>query len=171
MRGAILARRPVPQDEQRGEQVADTAAIVRLSALVREHRVCWEVLPELLPVPDEQPLQIGFNLELYGAHAHGTEPPHPGCEQCRIILGHLCEIAEWILPKVERPSRYDISVRDNVILYDPVRHHRSEVTVTITILHRAQREAPVDACEVFCLHEMQSKLKQIGARQGCWEGE
>ena len=72
--------RPVPQDDQRREQAPDTAAIARLSAFVREHRVCWEVLPELLPVPDEQPLQIGFNLELYGAHAHGTEAPLPGCE-------------------------------------------------------------------------------------------
>ena len=161
----------MPQDEQRGEQAADTAAMARLSAFVREHRVCWEVLPELLPVPDEQLLQIGFNLELYGAHAHGTEPPHPSCEQCRTILSHLREIAEWILPKAERPSRYDISIRDNAILYDPVRHNRSEVMVTITILHRAQLDAPVDACEVFCLHEIQSKLKKIGARLGRWEGE
>lgn len=159
------------QDDQRGEQAPDAAAIARLSAFVREHRVCWEVLPELLPVPDEQPLQIGFNLELYGAHAHGTEPPHPGCEQCRTILGHLREIAEWILPKGERPSRYDISVRDNVIVYDPVRHSRSEVMITITILHRAQLDTPVDACEVLCLHEMQSKLKELGARQGRWEGQ
>ncbi|MBA5865041.1 MAG: hypothetical protein GDA65_20375 [Nitrospira sp. CR1.1] len=161
----------MPQDEQRGEQVADTAAIVRLSALVREHRVCWEVLPELLPVTDEQPLLVGFNLELYGAHAHGTEAPHPGCEQCRTILGHLREVAKWILPKAERPSQYYMSVRDNVILYDPVRHNRSEVTVTITILHRAQLDAPVDACEVFCLHEMEGKLKEIGARYRQWEGD
>ncbi len=159
----------MPQDEQRGEQAARTAATARLSAFVREHRVCWEVLPELLPVPDEPPMQIGFKLELYGAHTHGTEPPRPGCEQCRTILGHLREIAEWILPKAERPSRYDLSVSDNVILYDPVRHNRSEVTVTITILHRAQLDAPVDACEIFCLHEMEGKLKDIGARYRNWE--
>jgi hypothetical protein len=159
----------VPQDEQRGEQAARTAATARLSAFVREHRVCWEVLPELLPVPDEPPMQIGFKLELYGAHTHGTEPPRPGCEQCRTILGHLREIAEWILPKAERPSLYDLSVSDNVILYDPVRHNRSEVTVTITILHRAQLDAPVDACEIFCLHEMEGKLKDIGARYRNWE--
>lgn len=159
------------QDEQRGEQAADTTAMARLSAVVREHRVCWEMLPELLPVPDDQLLQIGFNLELYAAHAHGMEPPRPDCEQCRTILGHLREVAKWILPKAERPSRYDMSVRDNVILYDPVRHNRSEVMVTITILHRAQLDAPVDACEVFCLHEMQDKLKEIVARQGRWEGE
>lgn len=159
----------MPQDEQRGERATDTAAMARLSAFVREHRVCWEVLPELLPVSDTQPLQIGFNLELYGAHAHGTEPPRPGCGQCRTILGHLREIAEWILPKAGRPSRYDLSVSDNVILYDPVRRNRSEVTVTIKILHRAQLDAPVDACEVFCLHEMEGKLKEIGVRYRNWE--
>lgn len=159
----------VPQDEQQGVQSPETVVMTRLNTFVREHRVCWEVLPELLPVPDEQPLQIGFNLELYGAHAHGTDPPRPGCEQCGTILDHLREIAEWILPKTERPSRYEIDVSDNVILYDPVRHNRSEVTVTIKILHRARLDAPVDACEVFCLHEMQSKLKEIGARYRNWE--
>lgn len=158
----------MPQDEQRGKQTAGTPAM-RLSAFVREHRVCWEVLPVLLPGPDEQPLQIGFNLELYGAHAHGTDPPRPGCEQCRTILGHLREIGEWILPKAERSSRYEIDVSDNVILYDPVRHNRSEVTVMIKILHRTQLDAPVDTCEVFCLHEMEGKLKEIGARYRDWE--
>ena len=142
----------------------------RLSSFVSEHRVCWEVLPEEVPVQDDRPLQIGFRLELSGAHAPTAEPPRPGCEQCRTILGHLCKIAEWILPKAERPSRYDISVKDKVILYDPVRHNRSEVAVTITILHRAQLDAPVDACEVFCLHEMEGKLKEIGARYRQWEG-
>lgn len=149
----------------------DSDQLGRLTSVVRQHRVCWEVLPEEVPVEDDRPLQIGFNLELSGAHAHGTEPPQPGCEQCRTILAHLREIAEWILPKAERPSRYEISVSDNVIRYDPVRHNRSEVTVTITILHRAQLDTPVDACEVFCLHEMEGKLKEIGARQGRWEGE
>ncbi|UVT19699.1 MAG: hypothetical protein H8K03_18210 [Nitrospira sp.] len=157
------------QDEQRGKQTASTYAMVRLSAFGREHRVCWEVLPVLLPVPDEQPLQIGFNLALYGAHAHGTDPPRPGCERCGTILGHLREIAEWILPKAERPSRYEIAVSDNVILYDPIRCNRSEVTVTIKILDRAQLDVPVNACEVFCLHEMQSRLKEIGTRYENWE--
>lgn len=147
----------------------DSDKLGRLRGFVREHRVCWEVLPEEVPVQDDRPLQIGFNLELSGAHAHGTESPRPGCEQCRTILKHLQEIVGWILPKAERPSRYEVTVRDNVILYDPARRNRSEVTVTITILHRAQLDTPVDACEVFCLHEMEDKLKEIGARYRQWE--
>jgi hypothetical protein len=86
-------------------------------------------------------------------------------------FGSSARDAEWILPKAERSSRYEVSVRGNVILYDPVRRNRSEVTVTITILHRAQLDAPVDAWEVFCLHEMEGVLKEIRARQGRWEGE
>ena len=76
----------------------------------------------------------------------------------------------WVICARLRSGSY-LSLSDNVIVYDPTRHNRSEVTVTITILHRAQLDAPVDTCEVFCLHEMQSKLKGIGARQGSWEGE
>lgn len=162
---------------QEGERTEDGTSgsrdfnqLARLRSFIREHRVCWEILPEEIPVQDDRPLQIGFDLALFGAHAHAAEPPRPGCEQCRTILAHLREIAEWILPKAKRLSRYDISVRDNVILYDPVRRNRSEVAVTITILHRAQLDTPVDACEVFCLHEMEGKLKEIGARYRQWEG-
>lgn len=140
----------------------------RLKAFARLHRVCWEVLPEQLVMGGGQILQIGFNLMLYGAHEHDTDRPRPGCEDCRRIFLDLREIAEWILPKDERPSRYEIEVYDSAVRYDPIRGNRPDVTVTIKILHRAQFDAPVDQCEVFCLHEMEEKLLQIGAQHDRW---
>ncbi len=129
---------------------------------VSEHRVCWEVLPEEFPVKDDRLLQIGFSLELYGAHGHAAEPPRPGCEQCRTILAQLREIADWIRSKTERASRYEISVRDNVILYDPVRRHRSEVMVAITI-------SPSNAirCPRRCLRSLLSP-RDAKQAQGDW---
>jgi len=141
----------------------------RLKDLVRNHRVCWEALPEQLVVKGGQLLQVGFNLNLRGAHDHDTDRPPPGCEQCRQIFGHLREIAEWIVPTAEGPSRYEIEVYDNAVRYDPLRGNRPDVTLTIKILHRSQFEAPVDQCEVFCLHEMEEKLIQIGARHDQWK--
>ncbi len=141
----------------------------RLKNLARLHRVCWEVLPEQLVVGGGELLQIGFNLMLYGAHDHDTDRPPPGCEQCKVIYRDLREIAEWIVPKVERPSRYEIEVYDYAVRYDPVRDNRPDVTVTIKILHSSQFDAPVDQCEVFCLHEMEAKLLQIGAQYERWK--
>jgi len=36
----------------------------RLKALVREHRICWEVWPERMALGGATPLQIGFDLVL-----------------------------------------------------------------------------------------------------------
>lgn len=141
----------------------------RLKDFVRQHRVCWEVLPEQLVVEGGQILQVGFNLNLCGAHAHDSDRPRPGCEQCVVIYRHLREIAEWIVPKDERPSRYEIEIFDSAVRYDPVRDNRPDVTVTIKILHRSQVDAPVDQCEVFCLHEMEEKLSQIGVQYQRWK--
>lgn len=142
--------------------------VEQLKQYVRLHRVCWEVLPEQFVMGDGQILQVGFNLLLYGAHKHDMDSP-PGCEQCKIIYRDLREISEWIVPKAERPSRYEIEIYDNAVRYDPIRANRPDVTVTIKILHRSQFDMPVDQCEVFCLHEMEDKLSQIGAQHQQWK--
>lgn len=141
----------------------------QLAEFVRQHRVCWEVLPEQYPMEGEKPFQVGFDLKLYGAHAHATDRPLPGCEECKLIFTHLREIAEWIVPKAERASRYEIDLFDNAVRYDPVRRNRPEVTLTIRILHRGDYQASVDECEALCLHEMEDKLKQLGAQNRVWK--
>jgi hypothetical protein len=141
----------------------------RLKSIARLHRVCWEVLPEEFVMADGHLLQVGFNLMLYGAHDHDTDSPLPGCPQCQVIYSHLREIAEWIVPKVDCPSRYEIEFYDDTVRFDPMRGNRPDVTVTIKILHRSRFDAPVDQCEVFCLHAMEGKLLQIGAQYQRWK--
>lgn len=158
-------------DEKLGTSAPETVApetIERLKALVREHRVCWEVWPEQFAVKDRGPLKVGFDLVLNGAHAHDTDRPSPGCEKCRTIFEHLREITEWIVPKVERPSRYDIQIFDHAIHFAPERRNRSDVALTIKILHRSEIDRPVDECEVRCLDEMKAKLARIGAQYRQW---
>ncbi len=158
-------------EESMGASAPETAApetLERLKALVREHRVCWEVWPEQLAGGGRGPLQVGFDLVLNGAHAHDTDQPSPGCEKCRTIFEHLREIAEWIVPKVERPSRYDIQIFDHAIHFAPERRNRPDVALTIKILHRSGIDRPVDECEVLCLNEMKVKLSQIGAQYRQW---
>lgn len=142
--------------------------LARLKALAREHRVCWEVWPEQLAAKGRGPVQVGFDLVLYGAHVHDKDRPSPGCEKCRRIFEHLQEIAEWIVPKVQRPSRYDIQIFDHAVHYVPERGNRADVALTIKILHRLEIDRPVDECEVLCLNEMKTKLSQIGAQHRQW---
>lgn len=114
-------------------------------------------------------MQIGFDLVLNGAHAHDKDRPSPGCEKCQVIFERLREVAEWIVPKVERPSRYDIQIFDHAVHYAPERGNRPDVALTIRLLHRVEIDRPVDECEVLCLNEMKTKLSQIGAQHRQWK--
>jgi hypothetical protein len=138
-----------------------------LKSLVQEHKVCWEVLPEQIPVKEELPLKIGFNLMLYGAHAP-EEHPIPGCEKCQRIFSDLRKIATWIIPKEERESRYEIFMFDSSLAYSPVRRNRPDVSLTIKIMHRSKFDRPVDECEVLCLNEMKDKLSELGVPEKQW---
>lgn len=138
-----------------------------IAGLVKRFRVCWEVWPEEIIVNHEK-RQIGFSLELYGTHEPHVEHPTPGCPDCFPVFTALQTIAEYILPKEERPSIYRIEIYDGAIHYTPKRRNRPEVELPIKILHRSGFELPVDQCEVRCLTEMKQRLSELGAPQGWW---
>ena len=140
-----------------------------LQALVQKHQICWEVLPEQVPVKGDNPIKVGFNLILLGTHA-SEDHPVPGCGKCQTIYKDLQTIAQWILPKDEHPSRYEIEIFDSAIHYAPARGNRPDVSLTIKILHRSEFDRPIDECEVLCLNEMKAKLSELGAHEKQWKG-
>jgi hypothetical protein len=135
--------------------------------LVQRYRVCWEVWPEYLMVGGKQQ-QVGFELELSGTLEPGTGYVSPGCPVCRHIYNALLAIADCILPKEERPSRYEIEPYEQALRYSAVRGSRPDVTLSLKILHRRGFDQPVDPCEVRCLDEMKQRLKQLGACERQW---
>ena len=154
--------------EKNKDAAETTQTLEELRMVVQDHRVCWEVLPERIPVKDEEPLKVGFDLMLYGTHEVGMHPT-PGCERCAQIYRDLRKIANWIIPKEERPSRYEISIYESAIGYNRMRGNRPDVELTIKILHRARYDQPVDECEVLCLNEMKAKLLDLGAQEKRWK--
>lgn len=139
----------------------------RLRELVQAHHVYYEVWPELLMVK-EQKVKVGYDLELYGVHDHPEEQIVPGCPHCQHTYISLRQIAEWILPTEERPSRYEIEPFDHAIHQTPKRRFQPEVVLNLKILHRHGFDQPVDQCEERCLKEMREKLASIGVAQGEW---
>ena len=147
------------QDESKYEQIKD---------LVQKHKVCWEVWPEELLGSNGKKVQIGFELTLIGTHYNPEHLPWPGCDECYKVYQDLHNIAVWILPKEKRDSRYELQFFDFAIRSTPKRKSRSDIELTIKILHREGFERPVDLCEVRCLNEMERKLRQLGAPEGEW---
>ena len=138
-----------------------------LSDLVNRYKVCWEVWPEYLMVGGKQQ-QVGFELELSGTHESGTEHVSPGCPACRHVYRALLSIADSILPKEERPSRYETGAYEQILRYSAVRGNRPDVTLSVKILHRRGFDQPVDPCEMRCLEEMKQRLRQLGACERQW---
>ena len=145
--------------------------VERLKEIARTHQTCYEVWPEW-STKDGQKIQIGFELQLCGVNEHAGQNgnhPVPGCPRCVHTYGELRQIAEWILPLEERPSCYDIQGFDRALHQAPSkRHGRSEVVVTIVIMHRSDFNRPVDDCESRCLREMREKLSGLGIREDIW---
>ena len=141
-----------------------------LKELARKHGVCYEVWPEWSLVGNER-IKIGYVLELYGANSHeqGRKICHlvPGCRSCRETFEDMKKIAEWIMPREERVSRYELEPFNRVIHIAPKqRKLRSEVVLTVKILHRSEINQPVDDCEQRCLKEMRGKLNELGILEG-----
>ena len=138
-----------------------------LADLVKRYQVCWEVWPECLMVSGNV-RQIGFELELSATHEFETEHDGPGCPACQRIYGALHALADWILPREERPSMYEIGPYETALRYSAVRRNRPDVTLSVKIVHRRGFEQPVDDCELRCLKEMKGHLAELGACERQW---
>jgi hypothetical protein len=141
-----------------------------LTEAVRRHQVCWEESPLFHYTLDGEKMTIGFDLGLYGTHDHPQHPLFPGCEECSAVHRALEEIAQWIIPKKETESQYEIEVDFPALVFSRLRENRPEVKLTIKIMHRSGFDRPVDACEIACIQEMEAKLEKIGAKRGKWQG-
>lgn len=156
-------------------QVNAVASPERLREIAEKHQVCYEVWPER-SVAEGVKIQIGFELQLCGTNSHvgagGEHQPVPGCEYCHSTYEDLRQIAEGILPREERPSRYEIAGFDRSLHVAPhSRQSRNEVVLTIHIMHRANFNREVDDCENRCLKEMRGRLKELGIYEGKWRSD
>jgi hypothetical protein len=156
-------------------QVNPASSLERLREIADKHQVCYEVWPER-SVAEGAKIQIGFELQLCGTNSHvgaGKEhQPVPGCEYCQSTYEDLKQIAEEILPREGRPSRYEIGGFDRALHVAPhSRQSRNEVVLTIHIMHRANFNWEVDDCENRCLKEMRGRLKELGIYEGKWRSD
>lgn len=142
--------------------------IEQLREIVELHDVRYEVRPHEDVVKFKnvaERVKTGFDLELYGTHDHGLSNLTPGCESCLETYRQLRRIAEWILPKEQRPSVYEIEPFDQSLYSARAAKPRFEVKLRIGIRHRDGWDLPIDECEKQCLDEMRVKLGEIGIRQ------
>lgn len=137
--------------------------VTEFKQIIKRHTIRYEVWPHY-EIADGKRVIVGFDVELYGTHDHGAPRLSPGCRLCTETFADLRRIAEWILPKEQRPSQYDVAPFDQSLHASA--GGRFEVLLTIRIEHRRGFFDPVDACEERCLKEMQQKLVELGVPCG-----
>ncbi|HKZ77499.1 MAG TPA: hypothetical protein VJ124_04185 [Pyrinomonadaceae bacterium] len=163
------------QVTEAADRAINDAPIEQLRAIARKHQVCYEVWPER-SVAEGRRILIGYELQLCGTNRHvaakGEHQPVPGCEYCHSTYEDVRQIAEWILPREERPSWYEIGTFDRALHVAPSsRHSRREVVVPIHIMHRSDFNREVDECENRCLKEMRDRLNQLEIYEGKWRSD
>lgn len=135
--------------------------------LIQRYKICWEVWPEWI-VQNAHLEKTGFDLELLGTHAEGTEHISPGCDACVEVYQALRKVAGFILPNNKGlPTRYEIEPFEPALRYAPIRKNRPDVLLEMKIIH-CDGLGPIDECEERCLQFMQSRLDALGAYRGRW---
>jgi hypothetical protein len=135
----------------------------QLRALVREHRVHFDVGPEIV-FPDGELRKVGFEVRLWAVHPKGARAL-PGCDKCRGLVRELERIAAAVLPPEGRATRYAVEPFAPALYDSRVVPDADEVCLTLRLVHREEYDRPVDACEERCLKEIRESLKALGVRE------
>ena len=141
-----------------------------LRPVVREHRVVFHVSPAVEFVAGER-MNVGFDVELLGAHPPGARGVLPGCEHCRGVWNDLRRVADAVRPEAdERLSYTAIPDFDRAIHTTPTREPvvRDDVRLTISIRHKNDYSTPIDQCEEGCLRDVVGALRELGAQENRW---
>jgi len=112
-------------------------------------------------------IQVGYELDLYAQHDPGVKAD-PGCHECRDLHDILKILAIQVLPKENRPSRYQIEEFDAAFHIRPETNLKVEVVLKMLIIHREDFFAPVDLCEQKCSAEIQRNLARLGVQPKVW---
>lgn len=158
----------VTEDEISGSGVNDAAAHESaVRDLIQRYKICWEVWPEWI-VDHSHFEKRGFELELLGTHAEGTDHVSPGCDSCVEVYRALREVAKFIIPQDQSlPTCFEIEPFEPALRYASIRKNRPDVMLEMKIMHR-HGLGPIDECEERCLQRMQNQLDELGAYRGRW---
>jgi hypothetical protein len=137
---------------------------VELTALVREHDVAYEVTTEERAASARRALaRVGYRLRLIGSPHDDHGPITPGCPVCRDTFRALVRIANAVLPRDERATRYELGPFDAAWHTSAARPRGVELS--IVLIGRHDGAAPDDTCQLACLTDIESGLKQLGVRR------
>jgi hypothetical protein len=140
-------------------EVSVRTNLEELRGIARKLHAHYDIEPEIVFRADAR-LKVGFHVRLWGCHAKGARAM-PGCSLCSDIDLQLRQIAEFVVPHDERPTRLELEPARPALYDSKVVPGADEIALSIRLVHREGYDQPVDKCEERCLKEILAKLREL----------
>lgn len=152
------------------EQAFDSEQALR--NMIVQRKVCFDHDPFYVRTGGGQVVQIGFQLNLYGAFDNPAQLPLGDDEEHRAILGDLQRLCRVFFQTLDllKPCEHPQPPAHRIV-FSPERKNRAEVCLQIPIFDLAHY-ADGSARQVQdLLATAECLLRHVGARRRVWEEE
>lgn len=138
----------------------DDGSLPEARGIVNEHKVCFEVWPELAFI-DGRKVPIGYEIELSGEADCDSDDDVPGCERCDRTFADLRRIAELAGARPLDIPSYDSSWHSA-----PKDGPRRLIVLTIRLTRYDGEEESENETEHERLASIEKRLTDLGVRRG-----
>jgi hypothetical protein len=136
-----------------------------LCAIIRRHRMHYDVAPELHFEADGSKRRIGFQLRLCGAHARGSRP-QPGCTASRAIHRDLERVADFAIADSGGALKW-VRIPFSPALYWAPAERLDEVALLLTGFADDYARGALAETEA-ALRDVRRRLESVGVCEGRW---
>jgi hypothetical protein len=131
-----------------------------LRETARKLHAHYDIAPEIEVVGAAR-WKVGFNVRLWGVHPKGARAL-PGCARSRALERELRRIAHSVIPREERPIRFEVEPVRRALYDSRVVPGADEIALSIRLVHRDGTLRPVDSNQERCLKELVARFRALG---------
>ena len=143
-----------------------------LRDMIAQRKVCFDHDPFYVKTGGGQVVQIGFQLNLYGAFDNPAQLPLGDDEEHRAILGDLQRLCRVFFQTLDllKPCEHPQPPAHRIV-FSPERKNRAEVCLQIPIFDLANYADGAARQVQELLATAECLLTHVGARRRVWEEE
>lgn len=131
-----------------------------------QHRMHYEVAPEVHFAGDGAKRRVGFCFRVSGAHARGDKP-QPGCSLCTHIYEDIKKVARLAIDETGAGLRWEFDPFSPSLYWVP-RDRSDEVSLTVVGMVRDYARG-VDAEADAVGRAVRRRLEALGVSEGHWK--
>ncbi|HQR12927.1 MAG TPA: hypothetical protein PKW52_06520 [Nitrospira sp.] len=141
-----------------------------LRSMITQRKVCFDHDPFYVKTGGGEVVQIGFQLNLYGAFDNPLQLPLNDDEEHRAILGDLQRLCHVFFQTLDllKPCEHPHPPAHRIV-FSPERKHRAEVCLQIPIFDVAQYAEGAASKIQNLLATAECLLTHVGARRRVWD--